>query len=246
MERGFVKAMCATVLCFLILGGARAQSYQYLTLNDFQGTPQRKSDAVAYTQCYIDLKYDATGNFYKANVMNFILGGGFNGRLNMNLREDKGWTYGARSSFSGDEYTGAFTFSSGIRADATDSALSETIKEIKNYAAGGIKEDELKFTKNAIGQRDALQYETGVQKAGFIRRILDYKLPGNYVKTQNIILAGISKKEIDDLAKKWLVPEKMNILLVGDKAKILPGLQKMGYDIVELDVDGNTKDLHVK
>jgi len=193
-----------------------------------------------------DLKYDATGNFYKANVMNFILGGGFNGRLNMNLREDKGWTYGARSSFAGDEYSGNFTFSSGIRADATDSALSETIKEIKNYAANGIKDDELAFTKNAIGQRDALQYETGVQKAGFIRRILDYKLPGNYVKTQNTILGGITKKEIDGIAKKWLVSDKMNILLVGDKAKILPGLEKMGYEIIELDVDGNKKDLHVK
>ncbi len=192
------------------------------------------------------LKYDASGNFYKAGVMNFILGGGFNGHLNMNLREDKGWTYGARSSFSGDEYTGNFTFSSGIRADATDSALSETMKEMKNYAANGIKDDELTFTKNAIGQRDALQYETGPQKAGFIRRILDYKLPGNFVQTQNKILAGMTKKEIDELAKKWVVTDKMNILLVGDKAKILPGLQKMGYEIVELDVDGNTKDLHVK
>jgi zinc protease len=62
----------------------------------------------------------------------------------------------------------------------------------------------------------------------------------------NNILSGITKKEIDDLAKKWLTSEKMNILLVGDKAKILPGLQKMGYDITELDVDGNMKDMHVK
>ena len=192
------------------------------------------------------LKYDATGSFYRANLMNYVLGSGFNSRLNMNLREDKGWTYGARSSFNGDKYSGNYTFSAGIRADATDSALSETMKEIKNYAAGGIKEDELTFTRNAIGQRDALQYETGVQKAGFIRRILDYDLPGNYVQTQNAILASISKKEIDELAKRWLVTDKMNILLVGDKAKILPGLQKMGYEIIDLDVDGNKKDMYVK
>ena len=192
------------------------------------------------------LKYDATGEFYKAGVMNYALGGSFNSHLNMNLREDKGWTYGARSSFAGDEYNGNYTFSSGIRADATDSALSETMKDIKNYAAGGITEDELKFTKNAIGQRDALQYETGPQKAGFIRRILDYNLPGNFVETQNKILSSITKKEIDDLAKKWLTTDKMNILLVGDKAKILPGLLKAGYEIVELDVDGNKKTPYVK
>ncbi len=192
------------------------------------------------------LKYDATGEYYRSGLMNFVLGGSFNSHLNMNLREDKGWTYGARSSFTGDEYTGNYTFSAGIRADATDSALIETMKEIRNYASGGIKEDELKFTKNAIGQNDALRYETGPQKAVFIKRILDYNLPGNFVQSQNKILADMSQKEVDALAKKWLVPDKMNILLVGDKAKILPGLQKLGYEIVELDVDGNKKDMYVK
>ena len=166
--------------------------------------------------------------------------------LNMNLREEKGWTYGARSSFSSDEYNGEFTFSSGIRADATDSALVETMKDIKNYATNGITPEELSFTKNAIGQRDALQYETGPQKAGFIRRILDYNLPANFVEIQNKILSSMTKKEIDAMAKKWLVADKMNILLVGDKAKILPALQKLGYEIVELDVDGNKRDMHFK
>jgi zinc protease len=184
------------------------------------------------------LKYDATGEYYKAGLMNFALGGGFNGRLNINLREDKGWTYGARSSFSGDEYGGDFEFSSGIKADATDSALVEVVKELKDYAASGIKDDELAFMKNAIGQRDALRYETGFQKAGFIRNILDYNLPANYTDRQQQILKGMTKKDIDAMAKKWINPDKLNMLLVGDKAKIYPGLQKLGYKIVELDVDG--------
>jgi zinc protease len=184
------------------------------------------------------LKYDATGEFYKAGLMNFALGGGFNGRLNINLREDKGWTYGARSSFSGDEYGGDFEFSSGIKADATDSALVEVVKELKNYSTNGIKDDELVFMKSAIGQRDALRYETGFQKAGFIRNILDYNLPANYTEIQAKILKSMTKEQIDALAKKYIDPNKLNMLLVGDKAKILPGLQKLGYPIVELDVDG--------
>jgi zinc protease len=184
------------------------------------------------------LKYDATGEFYKTGLMNFALGGGFNGRVNINLREDKGWTYGARTNFDGGEYTGDFTFSSGIRADATDSALSEVVKELRNYSENGIKEEELVFMKNAIGQRDALRYETGFQKAGFISRILDYNLPANYIDQQNKILKNITKKEIDALAKKWIDPNKLNVLLVGDKVKILPGVQKLGYEIVELDVNG--------
>lgn len=184
------------------------------------------------------LKYDATGEYYKARLMNHILGGDFNSRLNINLREDKGWTYGARSSFTADEYTGDFEFSSGIRADATDSALAEVLKEIKNYRDNGITSDELKFMKNSLGQRDALLYETGFQKAGFIMRILDYNLPANYTDQQNKILAALTKPQIDASAKKMLAPEKMNILLVGDKAKIYEGVKKLGYEIIELDADG--------
>ncbi|MDP4263493.1 MAG: pitrilysin family protein, partial [Bacteroidota bacterium] len=170
------------------------------------------------------LKFDATGEYYKVGLMNYILGGAFNSRLNLNLREDKGWTYGARSTFSGDEYGGDFEFISGIKAGATDSALFEVVKELKNYSSDGITEDELSFMKNAVGQRDALRYETGIQKAGFIRTILDYNLPANYTEIQQKILKSMTKKDIDALAKKYVDANKLNMLLVGDKDKILPGL----------------------
>jgi zinc protease len=185
-----------------------------------------------------NLKYDATGDYYRANLMNFNLGGGFNSRLNINLREDKGWTYGASSFFSGDKYSGGYLFSSGIKASATDSALSEVIREMKEFVTNGVKPDELTFEKNALGQVDALRYETGFQKAGFIGRILDYNLPADFVDKQNEILKNISKADIDAIAKKWIDPARMNMLIVGDKARILPGLQKLGYEIVELDMDG--------
>lgn len=184
------------------------------------------------------LKYDATGEYYKSQLMNYNLGASFNSRLNINLREDKGWTYGARSNFSADKYTGTWTFSSGIRADATDSALREVIREVKGFRDNGIKAEEIKFMQNSIGQADARNYETGGQKAAFIGRIVQYGLEDDYVKTQINILNNISKEEIDGLAKKYLDTEKMNIVLVGDKKKILPGLQTMGYEIVELNADG--------
>jgi zinc protease len=187
------------------------------------------------------LKYDATGEFYRARLMNFALGGGFNGRVNINLREDKGWTYGARTAFTADKYSGEFAFSSGIKADATDSALVEVIKELKDYSTTGITQDEIAFMKNSLGQRDALAYETPFQKAGFIGQMLEYNLPADYVDQQNKILASMTKEEIDALAKKWINTSKMNILLVGDKAKTEEGVKKLGYPIVELDVDGKPK-----
>jgi zinc protease len=173
--------------------------------------------------------------------MNYPLGGSFNSRLNINLREDKGWTYGARSSFSGDKYTGEFAFSSGIRANATDSALVEVMTELTNYYSKGITNDELNFMKSAIGQQDARTFETGFQKANFIRQIVYHNLPNDYTVQQNKILKNLTAQEINKLAAKWLDPEKMNILLVGDKENILPGLKKLPYDIIELDVDGNLK-----
>ncbi|MEN9964459.1 MAG: hypothetical protein RL582_1554 [Bacteroidota bacterium] len=189
----------------------------------------------------LDLAYDPTGEFYKSDLMNYVLGANFNSRLNLNLREDKGWTYGARSNFSGNKYYVEYTFSSGIRADATDSALTEVMKEINTYAASGITAEELEFTKSALGQRDALLYETPSQKSGFVARLLEYNLEGTYVDVQNKILSEMNKSQSDALAKKWLQTNNLNILLVGDKAKIMEGLKKFGYPIIELDVDGNRK-----
>lgn len=187
------------------------------------------------------LMYDATGDYYRAFLMNYAFGGAFNSRVNINLRENKGYTYGARAGFTADKYSGTYSFSSGIRADATDSALFEVMKEFKNYATSGITNDELTFTKSALAQSDALRYESGFQKAGFIRRIQDYNLSADYVTQQNKILADITKAEIDKNAARWLKSDKLNILLVGDKDKILPGLQRLGYEIIELDVNGNVK-----
>jgi len=189
----------------------------------------------------VNMKYDLIGEYYQSDLMNYVLGGNFNSRLNLNLREDKGWTYGARSSFSGDKYGIDFIFSSGIKASATDSALSEVLKEMDNYSKNGITTDEIIFMKSALGQRDALQYETPGQKSGFVSKLLEYNLEGSFIKSQNNILKNISKAQIDELAKKWIQSNKMNILLVGDKEKILPGLKKFGFDIVELDSDGNMK-----
>lgn len=187
------------------------------------------------------MTFDATGDYYKATLMNFPLGGSFNSRLNMELREEKGWTYGASSRFTADEYSGEFRFSSGIRADATDSALAEVVRQVKDYSSKGPTPEEMNYMKSAIGQADALRYETGFQKAMFIRRILDYNLPANFTEQQAKILQGMTSEQMKGMANQHLNPSKINILLVGDKEKILPGVKKLGYEVIEVDVDGNRK-----
>ncbi|HSN59888.1 MAG TPA: insulinase family protein, partial [Ferruginibacter sp.] len=230
---GFLNKLPAQNVIFPAVAAAPAIEKTTIYLVDIPNAAQTEFRIGKVT----GLKYDATGEYYKAALANYNLGASFKSRLNINLREDKGWTYGARSGFAGDKYTGTFAFSSGIRADATDSALKEVIREIKNFRDNGITTDEIKFMQNSIGQADARNYETGGQKAAFIGRMIQYDLPADYVKKQNQILQTISKNEIDGLSKKYLDIEKMNILLVGDKKKILPGLQSMGYEIIELDAD---------
>jgi zinc protease len=191
---------------------------------------------------YLDkLNYDASGDYYKLGIANYILGGAFNSHINLNLREKRGWTYGARSGFTSGKYGGDFTASAGVLATATDSSVSEFIKEIRNYRETGITPEELRFTQTSIGQSDARRYETNGQKAAFLSRLLEYDLKPTYVDEQSKILSTITPAEIKELANKYLNTDNMVIVVVGDKARIQPGLQKLGYPIVELDADGKPK-----
>ena len=184
------------------------------------------------------LAYDATGEYYRAGLANFALGGAFNSRINMNLREDKGYTYGARSQFTGNVDYGLFTASAAVRTDATAASIVELEKEIRGYATDGITPEELAFTRNAIGQRDALSYETSFQKLGFLSRILTYDLDDDFVDRQNEILAAISADELNDLAARHLTLDDMIIVVVGDQATIQTELEGLGYEIVLLAADG--------
>ncbi len=185
-----------------------------------------------------NLKYDATGDYFKSYLMNYTLGGAFNSRININLREDKGWTYGAGSYFSSTKDPGPYQAYAGVLATATDSAVVEFVKEIKNYKEDGILDEELEFMRRSIGQRDARSYETPGQKAGFLRRIVTYDLDKSFVDEQTEIIKNISKEEINRLADKYLDPDNMYILVVGDAASNRPKLEKLGYDVVDLDPKG--------
>lgn len=182
------------------------------------------------------LKEDITGEFYRAYLMNFPLGGAFNSRINLNLREDKGYTYGARSYFWGNQLTGGYTATAEVRADVTDKSIIEIVNEIKNYREKGITEKELEFMRNAINQRDALKYETPGAKLGFLARILEHNLTPSFVDTQSEIVKKISAEEINQLAKKHLNIEEMIMVVVGDAKKLKPELEALGYPVVDYSI----------
>jgi zinc protease len=188
---------------------------------------------------YVALPFDAYGEFYNCQLMNFILGGTFNSRINLNLREDKGFTYGARSSFNGSRYKGPFTVSTGVKANATDSSVVEIMKEIKKYKKSGITDEELSYTKNSISLSEALKYETNGQKAGFLKRIVEFNLEKDYLDKQNNILKSTTKQSINASANKFLQDDKMIIVVVGNRDVVLEPLKKLGYEIDEYNNEGN-------
>ena len=188
---------------------------------------------------YVAFAYEPFGEYFKSNIMNYSFGAAFNSRLNFLLREVKGWTYGCRTGFGGSKFAGPFTFSGGFKANTTDSTLTEFMKEIIKFREGGINDEELSFTKNAMSQSDALRYEAPMQKLFFIKRIMDYNLEKDYVSKQMSILNGITKEEINGLAKKNLPADKLVIFVLGDKATNLDKVKKLGYDVIEIDNEGN-------
>ena len=187
----------------------------------------------------IGLPFDATGNYFKATILNFPFAGAFNSRLNYLLREVKGYTYGIRSRWEGDSYSGRYILSGGFKKDATDSTIQLILQEFDKLIQTGITPDELLFTKNALLQSEALKTEAPSQKLHLMKMIMDYNLPIHFKEHQKQILTSIDTKELHELAKKLFRKNQLNIIIVGDKKTILNKLYQTGLPVVELDVNGN-------
>jgi zinc protease len=190
------------------------------------------------------LPYDATGEFFKSNIMNFSLGGNFNSRLNLNIREDKAWTYGIRSGYSAsyEDIPGYYMVSAGVKAKATDSAIKEVVKEMEKYRNTGITQEEFDFTKSALLASEALEYESAGQKAGFILNMAMRNLPEDYNEKQMQMLQSMSRTEINELAKKNLKTDELVIVVAGDMLLLKDRLDKLGYGKVQmLDKTGKGK-----
>jgi zinc protease len=177
-------------------------------------------------------------DFYPLTVLNYPLGGLFSSRVNLNLREDKGYTYGARSAVDGGPLPGAFTASAAVKTDVTKESVVEFMKEL-NKIRDGITDKELSFTKDSITQTATRQYESTRDLAGMLDNISRYGWPDDYTERRLKQLSGFSLDDMKSQAQKHIHPDAMVILVVGDKKKIAAGLAEAGYgEPIELDADG--------
>ena len=179
--------------------------------------------------------YDAAGEHYRLNLLNHSLAGSFNSRINLNLREDKGYTYGAFAFLRANEYSGRYVIQTSVRKDVTAESIEEIFKEIRGVAEQGMTEEELAFTRQAMGQNDALAYETTNHKVNIVATTQRYGLDPDWPKQQHEVLMNISVDELNALAKKHLKVDEMITVVVGDKSKILADLETLGRPIIEVD-----------
>jgi zinc protease len=163
-------------------------------------------------------------------VMNYTLGGSFASRINMNLREEHGYTYGANSGFRSYREGGTFVASSLVRTDVTGPAAKEMMHEIKNFPSSPPTDAELKMAKDASIQSIPGQFETGGATASAMHTIFIDNRPLDYFSTLPAKYEAITSADVARVANQYIHPDNMVILVVGDRAKIEPQLkdEKLG------------------
>ncbi len=183
-------------------------------------------------------------DFYPLKVMNYKLGGSFSGNVNLILREEKGYTYGARTNFSGSKIPGTFTASSSVRTNTTGESVEIFRDQINKYKEGISKED-LDFTKNALIKSNARRFETQSSLLGMLQEINQYNLADNYIEDEETIVRNMTLEEHKALANKYLDASKMAYVVVGDAETQFAQFKNMGFDEVKL-VDKNAEEVKLE
>ncbi len=179
-------------------------------------------------------------DYFPVMIMNSILGGGFTSRINMNLREDKGYTYGARSNFSFRRGAGPFSASSDIRTADTRAAVVEFMKELNEIRGDRpVTQKELDYNKQSVIRRYPAGFETVGAISSQLSNLVTYGLPDTYFNDYIGKINSITLTDVNRVAKQYLDPSKMAIVIVGDRSVIESGLRDLGYPVFLLDTEGN-------
>ena len=173
-----------------------------------------------------------TDDVIRARVMNTILGGGvyFNNRVNNNLREGHGWTYGAGTSLNPNELVGWFSASASVRNSVTDSAVVEFMKEIERMRTEKVSPEELQVVKNVMTGQFSRSLEEPGTVAQFALASARFKLPADYYEKYLEVLNAVTPEEVLLMAKKYLRPDKAYILVVGSKEDVADKLKGFAPD----------------
>jgi len=178
----------------------------------------------------IELK-PGTADVIPARLLNNILGGSStSSRLNANLRETRGWTYGAYSSLNSDKLVGSFTAQASVRNAVTDSSVVEFLKELNRLRTEKIPPAELQTWKNIITGQFSQSLEQPGTVASFALTTARYRLPADYFEKYLQTLQNISADDVLAVAKKYINPDRAHILVVGNKDEVSDRLKQFSAD----------------
>jgi zinc protease len=215
------------------LPSAAASAARKILIVDKPGSPQ--------TQLRIGTLGIARSDpdYVPVDVMNTTLGGLFSSRINMNLREKHGYSYGAFTQFVTRRGAGPFLVGTGVRTDVTAPAVKEIFSEIDRMVAEGVTNQELSIAKDSIARSLPGLFETNPSAAGSISQLFVYSLPLDYYRTLPERIQAVTAADVKNMAAKHLKAGSMVVVGVGDRAKIEPELKKLNLGPVELrDLEG--------
>jgi predicted Zn-dependent peptidase len=177
-----------------------------------------------------------SADYFPVTVMNLILGGGFH-RLDLNLRESKGWTYGARSTFDSRRTPGPFSAGGEFVAPHSAESVSEILKEIGGMRDADVADAELARAKDQIVKSFPARFATRANVAAQLAELAVFGLPDSHITDYVAKIGAVTKDDVRRVARKYLDPGRLSIVVVGDKKSLLDPLAKLGP--VELrDLDG--------
>jgi zinc protease len=178
-------------------------------------------------------------DYFPLSVMNAIFGGVFNSRINLNLRERHGYTYGARSQFAFRRQAGPFVIAAPVRNEVTRESVQEVLAELRRIRTGDIEDHELDDTKSYLMGVFPATVQTASDIAGRLVDMELYGLPEDYFDRYRENIAAVTKEEIERVAVKYLDPDRVLIVIVGNAEEIREPLGTLGLPMHELDLEGN-------
>jgi zinc protease len=167
-------------------------------------------------------------DYVKADFINYRLGGAFTSIFNQILREEKGFTYGASSYFQEMKTRAPFTAATSVRSDATFESVSIFKGEMEKYR-NGISEEDLQFTKDCMILSNALRFETNGALLSMLSTMSKYGFPDDYVKKDEQVIKGMTLADHKAITEKYILPDKMYYVVVGDAATQMKPLEKIGF-----------------
>ncbi len=178
-------------------------------------------------------------DYFPLLVMNNILGGQFSSRLNLNLREDKGYSYGARSFFQMGRIAGPFVATGGVETRVTRESVVEFMRELEEIRGPRpATQAELDLARASIVRREPLTLETNAQIAGRIQDLILYDLPDDYFDSYNQRVAAVTQADVNRVAREYLQPGRFAIVVVGDRSVVEGPLRELPYPVDVVVVEG--------